>query len=318
VVIAFIGHNMVHQFEKWIFPFLGIVFGLATIIIMVKTNYALGFNSKAPVAFGGSSGAFILAIFIAYGYAVGWNPFASDYSRYLPKSSNPWRVGLAAGLGVFISCAVLEVAGAGAATIPTLSKIPTAQFTDPLPTVLQVLVLLGIGVGAVAANVLNIYSGAMSFLTLGIKFGLRLRRAISAVVFGAIGLIIGLVLQVNAAPGSNYENFLLVIAYWITPYLAVVIIDFFLRGGQYPESVFYVTSQRTWNGLIAMVAGILASTPFFNQTLTSPPKLWIGWFAYNHPEWGDLSFFVGFAVAALVYLGLYRLTGSQRTVAAAA
>ena len=111
VIVAFIGHNLIHQFERVIFPYLAIVFGLATIIVLAKANMGLGFNAKAPVAFGGPSGAFILAVFISYGYAIGWNPFASDYSRYLPTKSDPWRVGLAAGLGVFVSCAVLEIAG---------------------------------------------------------------------------------------------------------------------------------------------------------------------------------------------------------------
>ncbi|TMD65067.1 MAG: cytosine permease, partial [Chloroflexi bacterium] len=33
VIVAFIGHNMIHSFERIIFPYLTIVFGLATIVI---------------------------------------------------------------------------------------------------------------------------------------------------------------------------------------------------------------------------------------------------------------------------------------------
>jgi nucleobase:cation symporter-1, NCS1 family len=307
VIVAFIGHNLIHQFERVIFPYLAIVFGLATIIVLAKANMGLGFNAKAPVAFGGPSGAFILAVFISYGYAIGWNPFASDYSRYLPSNSDPWRVGLAAGLGVFVSCAVLEIAGAAAATISFSGSNPTQQFTDPLPFILQVAVLLGITVGAVAANVLNIYSGAMSFLTLGINLAIEKRRALSALVFGVVGLVIGLALQANVGPGSKYENFLLLIAYWITPYLAVVITDFFLHRGRYPEAVFYNTAHRSWKGFIAMLAGIIATVPFWNQA----PPVPLGWVAANHPEFGDLSFFAGGIVATVVYLILYRVGGRQ-------
>jgi NCS1 nucleoside transporter family len=296
VAVAAIGHNMIHQFEKVIFPYLGIVFALATVIILAKTNPGVGFNAKAPVAFGGASGAFIIAVVASFGYAIGWNPFASDYSRYLPKNSDPWRVGLAAGLGVFISCAVLEIAGAGAATISALGDNPTKQFTDPLPEVLQVLVLLGIAIGAVAANVLNIYSGAMSFLTLGIKFPVRLRRAVIALAFGILGLILGFVLEANVAPGSKYESFLLLISYWITPYLAITIIDYFLRRGQYAEPEFYDTRHNPWQAPVAFIVGIAASVPFWNQTI------YIGPIANAHPEWGDLSFFVGGIVSAAVYL----------------
>ncbi|MDQ6882932.1 MAG: cytosine permease [Candidatus Dormibacteraeota bacterium] len=302
VIVAFIGHNLIHQFERIIFPYLALVFGLATIIVLAHSNPGVGFNASAIVPFGGASGAFILAVFISFGYAIGWNPFASDYSRYLPRTSNPRSVALAAGLGVFISCAVLEIAGAAAATIAKMGPNPVALFTDPLPTWLQVLVLLGIALGAVAANVLNIYSGSMAFLTLGIKLAVEKRRAISALVFGAIGLVIGLRFQANAAPGTKYENFLLVITYWITPYLAVVLTDYFLHRGQYPESVFYDTHRRRWSGFIAMLAGILATIPFWDQ---NPP--FVMWVPTHYPQLGDLSFFAGGMVATVVYLVLNRL-----------
>jgi purine-cytosine permease-like protein len=154
----------------------------------------------------------------------------------------------------------------------------------------------------VAANVLNIYSGAMAFLTLGIKVAVEKRRAISALVFGAIGLVIGLLLQANVGPGTKYENFLLAITYWITPYLAVVITDYFLHRGKYPESVFYDTKHRNWKGLIAMVAGIVATYPFWDQQ--SP---FLNWVALNYPQFGDLSFFAGAIVATVVYLVLYQV-----------
>jgi purine-cytosine permease-like protein len=209
-------------------------------------------------------------------------------------------VGLAAGLGVFISCAVLEIAGAGAATIAKLGDNPTNLFVDPLAGVLQVFVLLGIAVGAVAANVLNIYSGAMSFLTLGIRLPLRLRRAAIALAVGVIGLILGFVLEANVAPGSKYESFLLLISYWITPWLAITILDYVLRRGEYVESEFYDTRHNNWQAPLAFVLGIAASLPFWNQ------DIYRGAIANAHPEWGDLSFLVGAVVSAVVYLVLYQ------------
>jgi len=304
VAVATVGHNMIHQFEKVVFPYLAIVFAIATVIILAKTNPGLGFNGKAVLSFGGSSGAFVIAVVASFGYAIGWNPFASDYSRYLPKDSDPRKVGLSAGLGVFISCAVLEIAGAGAATIGALGDNPTKLFTDPLPEFLQVLVLLGIAVGAVAANVLNIYSSAMSFLTLGIKLPLRLRRAAIALAVGIIGLVLGFILQANVRPGSKYESFLLLISYWITPYLAITIIDYFLRRGEYVESEFYDTRHNNWQAPLAFVVGIAASVPFWNQ------EIYVGPIANAHPEWGDLSFFVGGVVSAVVYL-IVRQIGRQ-------
>ena len=300
VGVAFVGHNLVHVFERTLLPYLAVVFAIATGVILTKAHYGAGFDAHAPVAVGGRSAAFILALFIAYGYAAGWNPYASDYSRYLPASVDRRRVGLAAGLGVFGSCLVLETAGAGVATLHGSSANPTTNFTAPLGHALGDAVLIGIAFGAVAANVLNIYSGSMSFLTLGIELPLRLRRALVAMLSGGLGLGIGLAFKAQVGPGSHYENFLLAIAYWITPYLAVVLIDYWLRRGVYDEREFFDRGRRCWKAPLAMAAGIGASVPFWDQGHPIP----LGAVPKNYPEVGDLSFFVGFAVAALVYLAL--------------
>ena len=102
----------------------------------------------------------------------------------------------------------------------------------------------------------------------------------------------------HTSPGGNYENFLLLIAYWITPFLAVVLIDFWLRRGQYDEATFYDRRYRPWQGAAAMLAGIAASVPFWNQSL------FLGPVPRAIPEVGDLSFFIGFVVAGVVYYAL--------------
>ena len=99
--------------------------------------------------------------------------------------------------------------------------------TGLLATPLADLTLLAIALGAVSANVLNIYSGALSFTAIGIKLPLSLRRAIVALGFGTIGFFLAWSGLHNA--GSKYENFLLIIAYWIAPWLAVYFCDMLLR-----------------------------------------------------------------------------------------
>lgn len=299
VAVAFLGHNLVHAFERAVLPYLAVVFALATGVVLAKTHYGAGFDPRYASG-GGASAAFVLALFISYGYAAGWNPYASDYTRYLPASVDRRRVGLWAGLGVFLSCSVLEIVGAGVGTLHGSSANPTTNFTAPLGHALGDAVLIGIAIGAVAANVLNIYSGAMSFLTLGVELPLRLRRALVASASGALGLAIGLAFKAQVGPGSHYENFLLAIAYWITPFLAVVLLDYWLRRGAYEEREFFDRAHSSWKAPLAMLAGIGASVPFWDQGHPIP----LGYVPAHYPQVGDLSFFVGFAVSALVYLAL--------------
>jgi NCS1 nucleoside transporter family len=305
IAIAFFGHNLVHAFERYAFPVLGIVFLITTIVILAKSHP--GFH---PAAFpGGTLGGFLVSTGAVFGYAAGWNPYAADYTRYLPPDVNKRAVALWAGLGVFVSCVVLEIAGAASATLassPTAS--PTAAFTGHLPTALADLTLLAIAIGAIAANVLNIYSGAMSFVAMGIKLPLALRRAIMALVFGVIGFIVAITGLHDA--GAKYTDFLLIISYWIAPWLAVMFCDQFLRrrGTLLDEEALLFDRHHTnWAGPVAMIVGVALSVWLFsNQTK------YVGVVPSHVPSVGDITFEAGFVITAVVYLTWHALAGDRR------
>ncbi|BDZ46412.1 purine-cytosine permease family protein [Naasia aerilata] len=298
VAVAFIGHDLVQVFERYAAIVLGIIFLVTTVVILGQVDLSGGAGGGA-FSFGG----FTLAAAAAFGYAAGWNPYASDYTRYLPARVSARKVGWAAGLGNFVSCTVLMAAGAGAATLAGFdASAPTDSFTAPLPPLLSALTLLAIAVGAIAANALNIYSGAMSFLAAGIRIPFALRRAIVALGFGVIGFLIAWAALPDA--GHSYENFLLVIAYWVAPWLGVVLTDRLLRRGT--ELGPLVQERRRYvnvAGPIAfVVATVLSIWLFSNQTLYQ------GLVVQAVPDVGDLTALVGFALAAVLYFVLFRLT----------
>jgi len=303
VAIATLGHNFIHVFERWALPLLGIVFALATIFIFSKANFGAGVNVKAPV-FVGEFGSFTLLFTATFGYAAGWNPYAADYTRYLPPTTNRTMVGFWAAMGVFVSCVVIELAGAALATVAGtkwgLTDIPTVQLHVAMPDVLYYLTLLCIAVGAVCANAINIYSGTMSLVAVGIRemgLTLRQRRALLAIAAGVLGYIIGLVGQANVGPGSKYEFFLLLISYWIGPWLAVVLVDYWQRRGDYgDESMFYDTKYQRWQGVAAMAIGLVVSVVLFSNNI-----VYTGLIPNANPGIGDITFLVGFVLAGALY-----------------
>jgi NCS1 nucleoside transporter family len=298
--VAFFGHNLVHVFERVAFPVLTVIFVVACIWVLSKSHpgaSALTVNYPPP-----APGGFLLMIGASFGYAAGWNPYASDYTRYLERDVKPAKVALYAGLGVFLSCVLLEAAGAAAITTLTPKAATGAepsptQITNLLPTWLADLTLLAIFLGAICANVLNIYSGSMSFMAIGFKLKLHVARAAVATVLGLIGYAVAAHYLSNS---STYENFLLIIAYWIGPWLAVVFIDRLMRRGTDVGAVALDHTYANWAGPIAMAVGSgLSIWLFANQY----PK-YIGYFPTHHPAIGDLTFEVGFVITAVVYVVL--------------
>jgi purine-cytosine permease-like protein len=180
--------------------------------------------------------------------------------------------------------------------------------TSLLATPLADFTLIAIALGAVSANVLNIYSGALSFTAIGIKLPLSLRRAIVALGFGIIGFFLAWYGLSNV---SKYENFLLIIAYWIAPWLAVYFCDLWLRRNP-DEALLFWTRRTNWAGPVAMLVGMGISIWLFsNQTE------YVGVVPTHVPSVGDLTFEAGFLITAVVYLGWHAVarTGRENTLA---
>src|SRR3984885_15393902 len=302
-VVAFFGYNLIHVFERFAFPVLTIIFLIAAGVVL----------SQAPPGAPHPTipGAFLLTFGASFGYAVGWNPYAADYTRYFKPDANRTAIAWWSGSGLFLSCALLEIVGAAVGTAvgagPALAG--PGGMTGLLATPLADLTLLAIAIGAIAANVLNIYSGALSFTAIGIKLPLQLRRAIVALGFGVIGFFLAWSGLHNAA--SRYENFLLIIAYWIAPWLAV----YFRaqrRRREPHEALLFDTRRTNWAGPVAMLTGMgLSIWLFSNQTE------YIGVVPSHVPSVGDLTFEVGFVITAVIYLGWHALarTGRETSLA---
>ncbi len=94
----------------------------------------------------------------------------------------------------------------------------------------------------------------MSFLAVGIKLPLSLRRALVAIVFGIAGFFVALAGLSDA--GAKYNNFLLVISYWIGPWLGVFLADQFLRRGKRVDGFLFDRKHNPWAGFAAMAIAI--------------------------------------------------------------
>lgn len=294
LALAFFGHNLIQFFEKYAFPLLAVIFVIGAVVVLTKTQPGA---PTAPIP-----GAFWLGVATTFGYAAGWNPYASDYTRYLKPDVSGKAVGLFAGVGVFVSCVLLEVTGAAAVTAVGADAWnfdnPVESFTSLVPTWLGKLLLLAICIGAIAANAINIYSSGLSATAMGIKLPTPKARASVSLGMGLIGFVIAAIGLNNI---GSYENFLLVIAYWIGPWLGVVFADRLLRRGTSYSSIYEDRGYTNWAGPIAMLVGAAVSIWLFsNQTV------YVGLIAKAAPGIGDITFEIGFVLAFVIYVVLFR------------
>ena len=298
VVFAYFGHNMIHKTNKILFPFSVAAFVLAFIWIVPSADYSVN-------AGGGSLGGFLIAMGAAFGYASGWNTFASDYSRYLPADTSKKAVALWSGAGLFLSCSILMFLGVLAATlVAPEGATPTDQFTSSMPTLIAAIVLLAVLAGSVIGNSLNVYSATMSFLSLPIKISSSARRTIATVVFGAAG---GVVAYFGLQDPSRYTNFLLIIAYWVAPWLGVVFMDQYLRRNHTVSGFLFDKKHNPIAGVVAFVAALVISVWLFSNQV-----MYVGLVPAQIPAFGDSAPAIGFVLAAVIYAVLFKFQKSPQ------
>jgi NCS1 family nucleobase:cation symporter-1 len=127
-----------------------------------------------------------------------------------------------------------------------------------------------------------------------------------AIIMGTLGFVVAAVGVDNI---DSYEAFLLVIAYWIGPWLGVVFADRILRRVRPRETVTSNPRYRNWAGFIAMLAAAAISIWLFSNQAK-----YVGMIPKAFPAIGDLTFEVGFVLAFTLYAALYRPLADPITV----
>jgi len=294
-LLVIYGHNLIQAFERYMALILGVLFTIATVIALTHGSTLAAWHPK-PI--GSSLSLFAIVLAVSFSYIMSWSPYASDYSRYLPEITSRSYIAIYVFIGAVVASFLTEVVGVlvailapGAATPIAALKIAMGGF--------GAFAVVAVILGATTANVLNLYSNTISAKVLDI----RLPRWQLAVVGGALAFIVALIGYQNFT--RNYQNFLIVLDYWIMPWLAVVLIDFYLLKHREPMG-FSEAPPWNRNGLIAFIIGLVVSIPFMSEAFYTGPfaSLFGG---------ADFGYFIGFLVAGVIYVVLNRRRATTLT-----
>jgi NCS1 family nucleobase:cation symporter-1 len=298
-LLVIYGHNLIQEFERYMVLILGLLFAIATVIALSHGSAIAAWHPK-PVA--GTLALFAIVLAVSFSYIMSWSPYASDYSRYLPEITSRSYIAIYVFIGAVVASFLTEVVGLLVAVVAPAGATPIAA----LKTVMGgfgAFAVVAVILGATTANVLNLYSNTMSAKVLDV----RLQRWQLAIIGGGLGFVLALIGYQNFT--QNYENFLIVLDYWIMPWLAVVLLDFYVFGHREPMG-FSQAVPVNWNGLVAWAIGLGVSLLFISEQFQvlglkahGPLATWFGD--------ADFGYFIGFLVAGVVYLVLNR--GASRS-----
>jgi NCS1 family nucleobase:cation symporter-1 len=183
---------------------------------------------------------------------------------------------------------------------------PVADLPKVLPAWYLLPFLLTVIVGCVAANVPNGYTAGLGLLALR----LPITRITSMMVIALATLAFRIYTMVHGHALDLYEQWLGYLLIWTCPWVAIVVTDYFMRGGEYDGidlmrwggGRYWYSGGICWAGMLAFLIGLGASFLFMNVDLYASP-LMTRYFGGT-----DLSFEAGLIAAGLIYYFLKRRT----------
>lgn len=99
LALAIFGYHWIHRIQSWLTWLFLATFGVFTVAALIFSDVPAG-----QFGFGDFSWpAFLVQFAAAAAYALGWAPYVSDYSRYLPPQTSPRKALFYTYTGVFVA-----------------------------------------------------------------------------------------------------------------------------------------------------------------------------------------------------------------------
>jgi purine-cytosine permease-like protein len=244
----------------------------------------------------------LLMTAVGVGWGISWVTWASDYSRFVPRSVPSSHVFWYSYIGMFVPSVWLAVLGATIASV-TLDADPAKMVSAVFGGVASLLVLLMVLHGPIASNILNVYSAALAALSMGLK----LSRTSLALIVGIAGYLVTIYFISAPSFAKAFDNWLISLLMWMSPYAGIMLADFYIKrkgvidiAELYKEPDVSAYGDINWSGMIAFVVGLVATWSVQDGLV---PALQ-GPIAIHLLGGADLSWLVGILVSGGLYLGL--------------
>lgn len=316
VIIAVIGHDLLHTVQRWLTYVMISVFAVLTISALMTLQ------ADAAVANAHFSwSAFLIQLSAAAGYQISYSVYVSDYSRYLPHQTPSRQVIFWTYLGAAGSALWLMSLGAFlASALPSPDAIGSVREVGnqviPGFGTFTVLVAVPALIGIMAVNCY----GAMLTGISAIDGFLQIKPNLKSRVIGIslVAVVIFLIaLNIPESYLGSFNTFVLLMLYFLVPWTAVNLADFYgVRKGHYAISDIFnpagIYGQWSSAGLVAYFLGLLAMVPFMSLSFYQGP-------AARALEGADIAFVIGLIVAGVAYWAMTRrldLATEQRAILA--
>jgi nucleobase:cation symporter-1, NCS1 family len=293
LLLGVVGYEAIHQYERWMSFVLGAMFLVLTIRVIDVGTWGGGSTLHG----GHMVGTFFAMVALALAYNFTWLVYASDYTRYLPPETSARKVSWTAFAGLFLGSFWVMLLGLAATSI---GSNQTSAGVRALMGggVLGGGALLAIYLGSIAVNSMDDYTGSLALQAVNIK----VHRHIVAAFVGVLCLLTALWLHAGGTFANKAEDVILLTAYWMAPFLAIVVIDWVQKRGRL--AIDRVTEwhllTNDWRPLTALIIGFAAMVPFMDTSLYTGP-------VPKHLDGTDLSWIVGVVAGAVAYLCLQRI-----------
>lgn len=304
LALAIFGYHWIHRFQTWLTWVFLATFGVFTVAALIWSDIPDGQLGLGQFTWA----AFLVQFGAAAAYALGWAPYVSDYSRYLPPQTSPRKALFYTYTGVFVGAAWLMALGAlVAALMAGASPLDAVrQAADDVVPGSGLWLLVAALPGLITVITINIYAASLELITMVDSFRAvrptRRLRVISCSVVAAAGLL-GAMLSTGEFL-SNFGSFLVVLLYLLVPWTSVNLVDYyFVRRGHYAVREIFVPGgvygTWGWRGLTAYLVGIVAMVPFVVTVwFTGPVASAMGGV--------DVALFVGLFASAVAYAVMAR------------
>lgn len=293
VTVAVLGHRTIQVMEK----FGALAFAVLAAVLFALLAGQMHWTAGPSVGMGGYPGAFVLGFMSCFALVASWFPFASDYSRYLPRQTSARSLAGWVTLGVTGPVILVGLMGLLLPTIdPRLaaSQGVLAVITEHAPAAVAVPFFAFVVLGEIWGNYLDVYTAGLVAQTMGV----RLKRWQTALACGVLGTALASYAAIVRDFHVAYEQFLILTYLWAPAWAAVVLLFFFLLG-----------QGRRLPALAAWAGGTVASLFFVNYPNVFGTGHYFNQGLIQALHGADLSGLVSVAVAAGLYLGLRRVSG---------